>query len=72
MEKLKRDVKFLWKLRVINQLDQSEALTFSDSLLFSTLQIHDMLIHIEKCWFLSEINTVSQMGQVPVAEISVK
>lgn len=39
----------------MDQLDQSEALTFSDNFLLSSHQNHDMLIDIEKCWFLSEI-----------------
>lgn len=55
MEKLQRDVKFLQKLRVMDQLDQSEALKFSEDFLLSSHHIHYMLIHIEKCWFLSEI-----------------
>lgn len=39
----------------MDQLDQSQALTLSEDFLLSSNQVCDMLIHIEKCWFQSEI-----------------
>lgn len=39
----------------MDQSDQSQVLKFSEDFLLSSNQICDMLIHIEKCWFQSEI-----------------